>query len=430
MGGGSTPLPRLLVVKGTFEQFGGAERDLLNNLPAWSNHFDVILASLNLPDTARTALDEVGIPYLTPALEWEVPRGGWAEFRAKASRQAGRRWLSMLEFSEQGGGLREVLANVDAIHVTSGVGSLEFTGLAPTHLPLHYHCLEPHRGLYEDVLHRTLNGTPKRNLTLTHLLLGKQRNRDRRAVQRLDKRKKCTISGNSRWIQERISLVYGIESGILLPTVDLSVWESNSETAQEKGDKSAVDDTDGNGETDSDYVVTIGGASYVKGTWDTLEMVAGSGLSLALVGGGSPADLGKLRTQAKKLAVELNVQPRLSQQELVDLVIGARAVVSLAREEPFGLTPIEAQAAGTPALMVDEGGFRYTVEDGVSGRLLPRGDWSAWHNALEESANTETRAEWANAGRENIERMGLAPEHQAAALAEILFPMAQSTEEE
>jgi glycosyltransferase involved in cell wall biosynthesis len=417
MGEGSPLLPRLLVVKGTFEQFGGAERDLLNNLPAWSKRFEVILASLNLPDNARKALDAAEIPYLTPAMEWEVPRGGWAEFRATASKQAGRRWLSMLEFSEQGGGLREVLANVDAIHVTSGVGSLEFTGLAPTHIPLHYHCLEPHRGLYEDVLHRNLDGTPKRNLTLTHLLLGKQRNRDRRAVHRLDRRGKCTISGNSQWIQQRISTIYGIESGILLPTVDLSVWDSSPSDDSESG-------------TDDDYVVTIGGASYVKGTWDTLAMLAGSGLSLALVGGGSPADLNKLRAQAEKLSVKLDVQPRLSQQDLVDLVIGARAVVSLARDEPFGLTPIEAQAAGTPALMVDEGGFRYTVENGESGRLLPRGDWSVWHSALEESANPETRAVWSNVGRANIEAMGLTPEHQAAALAEILFPKTHSTEEE
>ena len=420
MGGGSTPLPRLLVVKGTFEQFGGAERDLLNNLQAWSKHFDVILASLNLPDIARKALEEDGIPYLTPAFEWQVPRGGWAEFRATASKQAGRRWLSMLEFSEQGGGLREVLANVDAIHVTSGVGSLEFTGLTPTHVPLHYYCLEPHRGLYEDVLHRTLEGTPKRNLTLTHLLLGKQRNRDRRGVQWLDRRAKCTISGNSDWIKERISTVYGIDSGILLPTVDLSVWQ------QEDG----ADKMDGEEGSAADYVVTIGGTSYVKGSWDTLEMLAGTGLSLALVGGGAPGDLHKLRARAAELGVELDVQPRLAQQELVDLVRGARAVVSLARNEPFGLTPIEAQAAGTPALMVDEGGFRFTVADGESGRLLPRGDWSAWHAALKEAAEPATRARWAKSGRANIEQMGLTPDHQATALANILCPKSATDEEE
>jgi glycosyltransferase involved in cell wall biosynthesis len=104
----------------------------------------------------------------------------------------------------------------------------------------------------------------------------------------------------------------------------------------------------------------------------------------------------------------------------VSLVKRARAVVSLARGEPFGLTPIEAQAAGTPALMVNEGGYRHTIEDGVTGRLLPRGDWSVWHAALEDARDTDTRGAWSEAGRKNIAKMGLRPEEQAATLASII----------
>jgi glycosyltransferase involved in cell wall biosynthesis len=396
----STPLPRLLVVKGTFEQFGGAERDLLNNLPAWKERFDVTLASLNLPKEARQRLDEENIPYLTPVREWSAPSGIWAEARALASRQAGRSWLSMLDLSEQITGLREVIANVDAIHVTSGVGSLEFTGLIPQHIPLHYYCLEPHRGLYENVLHRNIDGTPKRNLSITQFLLVKKTRRDQKFVASLDKRNNCHISGNSAWIQERISTVYGVDSELLLPTVDISTW------------------TEGSGNV-GDYVVTIGRASHVKGTWDTVDMLAGTGLSLALVGSGSKEDLAQLQSHAKKTGVALDIMPRLTQDDLVTLIKGARAVVSLAYSEPFGLTPIEAQAAGTPALMVDEGGFRYTVEDAVSGRLLPRGDWKTWHQALEQAEDPDTRKEWTLAGRANIKKMGLTPSNQATKLGEI-----------
>ena len=396
----SAPLPRLLVVKGTFEQFGGAERDLLNNLPAWKERFDVTLASLNLPKEARQRLDEENIPYLTPVREWSAPSGIWAEARALASRQAGRSWLSMLDLSEQITGLREVIANVDAIHVTSGVGSLEFTGLIPQHIPLHYYCLEPHRGLYENTLHRNIDGSPKRNLSITQFLLGKQKRRDQKFVASLDKRNNCHISGNSAWIQERISTVYGVDSELLLPTVDISTW------------------TEGSGNV-GDYVVTIGRASHVKGTWDTVDMLAGTGLSLALVGSGSKEDLAQLQSHAKKTGVALDIMPRLTQDDLVTLIKGARAVVSLAYSEPFGLTPIEAQAAGTPALMVDEGGFRYTVEDAVSGRLLPRGDWKTWHQALEQAEDPDTRKEWTLAGRANIKKMGLTPSNQATKLGEI-----------
>jgi len=317
-----------------------------------------------------------------------------------ASRQAVTSWLSMLNLSEQITGLREVIANVDAIHVTSGVGSLEFTGLIPKHIPLHYYCLEPHRGLYENVLHRNIDGSPKRNLSITQFLLGKQKRRDRKFVANLDKRNNCHISGNSAWIQERISTVYGVDSELLLPTVDISAWIEGSGNA-------------------GDYVVTIGRASHVKGTWDTVDMLAGTGLSLALVGSGSKEDLAQLQSHANKIGVILDIIPRLPQGDLVSLIKGARAVVSLAYNEPFGLTPIEAQAAGTPALMVDEGGFRYTVEDGASGRLLPRGDWKTWHQALEQAEDHETRNKWALAGRANIEKMGLTPSNQASKLWEI-----------
>lgn len=406
MSGSSGPLPRLLVVKGTFEQFGGAERDLLNNLPAWSHHFEITVATLNLPQKARETLDDLGINYLTPVKQFTVPRGIWAEARALSSRQAVRLWVSMLDLTEQVTGLREVLLNSDAIHVTSGVGSLEFTGLAPSHIPTHYYCLEPHRGLYEDVLHRTIEGTPKRSLFLTSLLLGKQRRRDQKFVSRLDKMKNVSISGNSAWIQKRISEVYGIESQVLLPTVNLAVWNNHNS----ENDPATI----------GDYVVTIGAASHVKGTWQTIEMLAGTGISLALVGGGDGYDLARLRERAEQLDVKVDIQPRLSQDDLVTLVQQALAVVSLAYDEPFGLTPIEAQAAGTPALMVDEGGFQYTVEDGVSGRLLPRDDWSAWHQALAEANQPETRSAWSQAGRDNIAKMGLTPIDQAVRLAKIL----------
>ena len=70
--------------------------------------------------------------------------------------------------------------------------------------------------------------------------------------------------------------------------------------------------------------------------------------------------------------VEIWIAPRLSSVDLCSIIRGAVAVVSMAHSEPFGLTPIESQTIGTPALFVDEGGFRETISDGKSGRLLPR----------------------------------------------------------
>ena len=172
--------------------------------------------------------------------------------------------------------------------------------------------------------------------------------------------------------------------------------------------------------TDSTYVVTIGRASWVKGTWECIDMLADSKLKLVLVGGGGSSDIEKLQKHAVTNQVEFEVAPRLDHSDLVELMASARAIISLAHGEPFGLTPVEAHAVGTPALMVDEGGFRTTVEDRVSGRLLPRGDKNAWTQALEEAANPENRTKWGIAGREKIEELRLDSDSRARDLLSII----------
>jgi len=94
--------------------------------------------------------------------------------------------------------------------------------------------------------------------------------------------------------------------------------------------------------------------------------------------------------------------------------------VSMAHGEPFGLTPVEAFSVGTPALMVNEGGFLDSVIDGVNGRLLPRSDYDAWHSALEQAADSGTRALWTEAGRTRIAEMDLSPDTHCHRLESIL----------
>ena len=171
---------------------------------------------------------------------------------------------------------------------------------------------------------------------------------------------------------------------------------------------------------DGDYVVTVGRASWAKGTWETVSMLSGSGVSLAHVGGGDEDDLQKLRQHAKSEGVDVWFAPRLSSPELASLYRGALAVVSMAHGEPFGLTPIEAQSVGTPALFVDEGGFRETISDGISGRLLPRGSLELWHQALRDASEEDNRSLWAANGRSSISEAGLSPRRHSERLFGII----------
>ena len=95
--------------------------------------------------------------------------------------------------------------------------------------------------------------------------------------------------------------------------------------------------------------------------------------------------------------------PRLSHLALRSLIRNARAMVSHAHREPFGLTPIEAMAIGVPALMVNEGGFADTMKGCDSGRLIDRNDAAGWKAAYLDAKDPALREQWAKQGRAYVE---------------------------
>ncbi len=277
----------------------------------------------------------------------------------------------------------------------------------PKKTPFHLHMLEPHRGLYEDVLHLGVDGKPRRNLSLTRFALSKARRDDRRVVSAFLKRPKSKINGNSNYSSERIQTVYGCDSEFIHPSVDFSEFTPEA-TEEENQAWIDLDEL-----PDPPWVTTIGHAGWVKGGWETISMLAGSGFGLVLVGGGVFEEVEGLHDHADARGVKLWTPPRLSNLQLTGLMRRSVAIVSMAHGEPFGLTPIEAFAVGTPALFVDEGGFQDTVEDGVNGRLLPRDDIMAWQEALNEALDSDVKKKWAEAGRQKIAELDLSPDAHA-----------------
>lgn len=61
---------------------------------------------------------------------------------------------------------------------------------------------------------------------------------------------------------------------------------------------------------------------------------------------------------------------RINDEELYQLYGKAKGFIALARQEDFGMTPVEAMAAGTPVIAFNGGGFKETVVDGVTGILI------------------------------------------------------------
>lgn len=111
---------------------------------------------------------------------------------------------------------------------------------------------------------------------------------------------------------------------------------------------------------------------------------------LLIVGGGTPDGDGSTE-ELRRLA---DLTQRLGVQDSVTFVgrkdgailryyySAADLFVSTPWYEPFGITPLEAMACGTPVLGARVGGIQYTVRHGVTGVLVPPRDPAALASAM------------------------------------------------
>ena len=390
-GPGLSAKPRLLVVKGCFSAMGGAERDLIRNIPFLSEKFIVKVATLDPVDELKTVCRKMNFELMIPEKSWNVSEDPVSIILDKDS---------SLKAWKEIEGLDSIIRKSDFIHIVSGDGSMSIIDLIPSSIPVHLHLLEPHRGLHEDVLHLKVNGQPKRNIGLTKTLLSRARKRDILRIKSFNSRENTSISGNSKYTVSRIKEIYNVDAGLLWPSIDLEDFSKNEE------DSEFID-------LNSPYVVNIGKASWVKGTWETISVLEETNLSLAHIGGGNKEDIRLLKKHAESCKVEVWFAPRLTQNELAIVLRNARASISLAHGEPFGLTPIEAFAVGTPAIYVNEGGFKDTIVDKENGRLVGRDQIENWHTALKDAENNENRIRWSEAGKERIKSLNLSCEKHA-----------------
>ena len=107
---------------------------------------------------------------------------------------------------------------------------------------------------------------------------------------------------------------------------------------------------------------------------------------LLVVGGESeepdPArtpEIGRLQEIARAIGVAERVTfvGRRARDELGYYYSAADVFVTTPWYEPFGITPVEAMACGTPVIGSDVGGIKFTVRDGETGYLVPPDDPAA-----------------------------------------------------
>jgi type III pantothenate kinase len=112
---------------------------------------------------------------------------------------------------------------------------------------------------------------------------------------------------------------------------------------------------------------------------------------LVVAGGPPPADLGRdaearrLRALADDLGVaeRFSLLGQVSHAEMPALIRSADIVLATPWYEPFGITPLEAAACGRPLVGSAVGGLLDSVEDGVTGFLVPPRDPAALAAAVQ-----------------------------------------------
>ena len=237
--------------------YGGAARDLLRNLPAISEHFEVKFLCLNLRDSQKTLIESMGIEVLCPEQQWEAEGGIWNEITAGQERSAAAAWHRFEE-------AREAIQWADAIHLTGGNGSMEFPSLVPSNKPMHLHFLESKPGIHDDVSHLKPDGSGGWRPKLLHILQTRQRARIEASFRKFANNNNWIVSANSAFSASNLKSIYGIEGGVLHPSVDLSEFPRQPSSGESSSFESTGVSILG------PYVATIGRISRFKGTYETV----------------------------------------------------------------------------------------------------------------------------------------------------------------
>ena len=89
--------------------------------------------------------------------------------------------------------------------------------------------------------------------------------------------------------------------------------------------------------------------------------------------GASSLELDRLRTlgQREGVAQQVHFVGRKQRGELKHYYSAADVFVTTPWYEPFGITPLEAMACGTPVIGSNVGGIKYSIEHGATGYLVP-----------------------------------------------------------
>jgi glycosyltransferase involved in cell wall biosynthesis len=265
---------------------------------------------------------------------------------AAADQRRFRRFLPLLPFATR----RLPLGNAGVVISSSSAFA---HGVCPAPNAVHIsYCHSPFRYVWHE-RRRTEDGVPLPLRPLARGVLGAVRRWDVAASRHV-----TAYIANSALTAQRIADFYGREASVVHPPVDVERFDGVP--------------------APEDFFLLVGEVTSHKNPALALAAAERAGATVKVAGDGP--ELARLRRRFKR-AIFLG---RVSDRRLIKLYGRCRALIVPAVEE-FGITMVEAHAAGRPVLAAGRGGALEIVDDGETGVLFTPGSVESLAEALRES---------------------------------------------
>jgi len=176
---------------------------------------------------------------------------------------------------------------------------------------------------------------------------------------------------NSENVAKRIKKFYRRDSTVIYPPVDVENIINKTKALKKEN-----------------YFLIVSRLVGAKGLEEAAKVSKQIGFKLKIVG--EAHGFADVEKKLKRLSGgNLELLGRVSDEELYKLYGKAKGFIALARQEDFGMTAVEAQAAGTPVIAFRGGGFKESVIDGRTGVFVEDLDEKSIKTAIDKVNKTK-----------------------------------------
>lgn len=183
---------------------------------------------------------------------------------------------------------------------------------------------------------------------------------------------------NSKNVQERIKKFYRRDSTVIYPPCDVEKIINLTKDVKKEN-----------------FFLIASRLTGAKGIEEAIRLSKKIGFKLKIVGEGagySNIERNNKRSLQDKMSCKSEVEflGRLNDEEHYKTYAKAKGFIALAKDEDFGMTVVEAQAAGTPVIAFNGGGFKESVINNETGVLIDE----ISEKSLKEAINKVNNVNW------------------------------------